>query len=433
MQSSSSEHTHSWYADTRKTDQTWPVLQEHLEADICIVGAGFTGVNCAIEMADRGYKVVLLEARRVGWGASGRNGGELIRGIGHDLDQFSNTLGHDGVLALKKMGTEALELVKDRIATHRIDCDLVLGYADLGTHTKHIKELEQELDSLQAIDYPHPLRLLEPSELKEQVVNSDFYTGALVDEGSGHLHPLNLLLGEVQLAEKLGVKIFEQSAVSELVKDERPLVKTDKGSVRSDRVILACNGYLDPTLESWLGGKILPAGSYVIATEPLTDEVCERLMPGRKAVADMRLTLDYYRISQDNRLIFGGLCTYTGKDPKNIATALAPNIAKVFPQLGQVAIDYQWGGMLGIGANRLPQIGHLPDCPAIYFAQAYAGHGVNATHLAAKVLAEHLSGETSERYQLFASINHMTFPGGRLLRAPLLATGMLWHRLKEFF
>lgn len=428
---SPTEHTSSWYAATRNIQRTWPELQEQLDVDICIVGAGFTGVNSAIELAQRGFSVALLEARRVGWGASGRNGGELIRGIGHDLDQFRNTLGDTGVLALKKMGTEALEIVKQRIQEHQIDCDLVLGYADLGTDAKHRKELDDELASLKAIDYPHRLTILEPAELKQQVVNSDFYTGALVDEGSGHLHPLNLLLGEAQVAEHLGVKIFEHSAVVELIKGDRPKVKTAKGLISCSKVILGCNGYLNPDLEPWLGGKVLPAGSYVIATEPLPHALCETLMPGRKAVADMRTALDYYRISRDNRLIFGGLCTYTGKDPKNIAAALGPNIAKVFPQLGKVKIDYQWGGMLGIGANRLPQIGQLPDCPAIYFAQAYAGHGVNATHLAAKVLAEHISGETDERYQLFASVSHMTFPGGRLLRAPLLATGMLWHQFKE--
>ena len=430
---SETEHTSSWYAATRKVDKIWPPLQEVLVFDVCIVGAGFTGVNSAIELAQRGYKVALLEARRVGWGASGRNGGELIRGIGHDLDQFHNTLGEEGVMALKKMGTEALEIVKERIQTHQINCDLVLGYADLGTNAKHRKALDEELESLHAINYPHPLRILEPSELKQQVVDSDFYTGALVDEGSGHLHPLNLLLGEVLVAEQLGVKIFEQSAVIELIKGDRPLVKTAQGSIHCDRVILACNGYLNPDLEPWLGGKVLPAGSYVVATEPLPDALCSQLMPGRKAVADMRTTLDYYRISQDNRLIFGGLCTYTGRDPKNIAAALLPNIEKVFPQLDKVKIDYQWGGMLGIGANRLPQIGQLPDCPAIYFAQAYAGHGVNATHLAAKVLAEKISTENDQRYALFAKVNHMTFPGGRHLRAPLLATGMLWHRIKELF
>lgn len=427
------EHTASWYAATRNIQRIWPALETSINADICVIGAGFTGVNSAIELAQRGYTVVLLEARRVGWGASGRNGGELIRGIGHDLDQFYNSLGAEGVLALKKMGTEALELVKERIYSHQIDCDLVLGYADLGTNAKHRKALDEELESLQAIDYPHSLRLLEPTELKQQVVDSDFYTAALVDEGSGHLHPLNLLLGEINLAEQLGVQIFEQSAVVKLDKGERPIVKTTQGEVRCDRVILACNGYLNPELDPWLGGKILPAGSYVVATEPLSDTLCEQLMPGRKAVADLRTTLDYYRISQDNRLIFGGLCTYTGKDPKNIAAALHPNINKVFPQLGDVKIDYQWGGMLGIGANRLPQIGQLPDCPAIYFAQAYAGHGVNATHLAARLLAETISDEADERYRLFAQINHMTFPGGRLLRAPLLATGMLWHQLKEIF
>lgn len=432
MSRSNNRHAPSWYAATCNSILEFPELKGEHQADICVLGGGFTGVNTAIELSQRGYSVILLEANRIGWGASGRNGGELIRGIGHGLDQFRHQIGDEGVHQLKLMGIEALEIVKQRITDHDIACDLTLGYSDLATRPRHMQALEEDFQELQALNYPHALKLVDKSGLKEEVVNSDFYLGGMIDEGSGHLHPLNLVLGEAAVAQSLGARLYENSAVTQIIKGDRPQVLTAAGRVTCDRLVMAANGYLPSQLEPWLGGKILPAGSYIVVTEPLGDDVCRQLMPRNMAVADLRIELDYYRITADKRLLFGGLCTYTGKDPKNIAAALQPNIRKVFPQLGDVRIDYQWGGMLGIGANRLPQIGQLPDCPSIYFAQAYAGHGLNASHLAAKVVGEAISGEL-DRFNLFARVPHMTFPGGDRLRSPLLATGMLWYKFKDLF
>ena len=426
-----SEHTASWYAATATPEQQWPQLQESLDTQICVLGGGFTGVNTALELAERGFNVVLLEAHRIGWGASGRNGGELIRGIGHGLEQFSRQIGQEGILRFKQMGFEAVDIVKERIRRFDIACDYRPGYADLATRPSHMQALEEDLKDLQAMNYPHRLQLLDAAELKHQVVNSDFYVGGLVDEGSGHLHPLNLVLGEACAATDLGVQIYEQSAVVKIHKTERPRVETALGSVVCDRLVIAANGYLNPDLEPWLGGKLLPAGSYILVTEPLDATQVETLMPGGHAVADLRVELDYYRFTPDNRLLFGGLCTYSGKDLNNPSQQLLPHLHRVFPQLGKVKVAYQWGGMLGIGANRLPQVGCLPDCPSVYFAQAYAGHGLNASHMTARVLAEAFSGDTA-RYDLFASVQHMTFPGGKWLRSPLLAAGMAWYRLREF-
>lgn len=425
-----SEHTASWYAATATDQQQWPPLQESLDTQICVLGGGFTGVNTALELAERGFKVVLLEAHCIGWGASGRNGGELIRGIGHGLEQFSRQIGQEGIRRFKQMGFEAVDIVKERIQRFDIACDYRPGYADLATRPSHMRALEEDLQDLQAMNYPHRLQLLDAAELKDQVVNSDFYVGGLVDEGSGHLHPLNLVLGEAKAAADLGVQIYEQSAVVKIHKGERPRVETALGSVVCDRLVIAANGYLNPDLEPWLGGKLLPAGSYILVTEPLDSTQVQALMPGGHAVADLRVELDYYRFTPDNRLLFGGLCTYSGKDLNNPSQQLLPHLHRVFPQLGDVKVAYQWGGMLGIGANRLPQVGCLPDCPSIYFAQAYAGHGLNASHMTARVLAEAFSGDAA-RYDLFASVQHMTFPGGKWLRSPLLAAGMAWYRLKE--
>ncbi|MGI2259367.1 NAD(P)/FAD-dependent oxidoreductase [Shewanella sp. GXUN23E] len=421
----------SFYYATAKELTQHPSLEASVDTDVCIVGGGFTGVNTAIELAQLGYKVVLLEAHRIGWGASGRNGGELIRGIGHNLEQFESTIGKEGIRAIKQMGLEAVDIVKQRITNHHIDCDLQMGFCDLAMKPRHMQELQDEIDDLRALGYRHELRLLPKSELHE-VIGSNRYQGGLLDMGSGHLHPLNLVLGEARVAKQLGVEIYEHSAATEIIKGDTVRVKTASGQVNSRFLVLAGNAYIGHKLEPHIGGKVLPAGSYLLATEPLPQSVCEQIIPHNMAFADMSIALDYFRLSADNRLLFGGLCTYSGKDPKDICRALRPNMERVFPRLKGVNIEYEWGGMIGIGANRMPQIGQLPDSPNIYFAQAYSGHGVNATHMAARVLAEAINNQTA-RFDIFAAIQHMTFPGGPALRSPILAAGMLYHRMKDLF
>ncbi|GIU22400.1 FAD-binding oxidoreductase [Shewanella schlegeliana] len=427
----SDQYPASYYFATARELHQSPRLEEVLDVDVCVVGGGFSGINTAIELAQKGFSVALLEAKRIGWGASGRNGGELIRGIGHDVSQFQNIIGSEGVKAIEQMGFEAVNIVRQRVAEHNIDCNLQMGYCDLAIRPRHMRELEEDFEHLNSIGYGHNMTLLDKSRIGE-VIGSDFYQGALVDMASGHLHPLNLALGEARVARSLGVKTYEYSAAHKIVKGDKPKVITEHGEVNCQYLVLAGNAYLGLDLEENIGSKILPAGTYVLATEPLTQEQCDAIIPQNMAFADLRVDLDYYHLSEDNRLLFGGLCTYSGKDPKDIEAALRPNIEKVFPQLKGVRIDYEWGGMMGIGANRLPQIGRLPDAKNIFYAQAYAGHGVNATHMAAKLIAEAITTQ-AERFDIFAKVPHMTFPGGPHLRSPMLAMGMLYHRFKDIF
>ncbi|WP_028241387.1 NAD(P)/FAD-dependent oxidoreductase [Stutzerimonas azotifigens] len=422
-------HAPTYYAASANRDLRCPSLEGDCQTDVCIVGGGFTGLNTAIELAERGLSVVLLEARRIGWGASGRNGGQLIRGVGHDLDRFMPILGEEGVDELKRMGFEAVDIVRERIARYAIDCDLTWGYCDLATKPRHLKGFEEEYAELKRLGYPHELRRVSRRNLGE-VVGSTRYLGGLVDMGSGHLHPLNLALGEAAAARSLGVRLFEQSAVQRIDHGPKVRVHTAGGCVQADTLVLACNAYLDG-LEPRLAGKVLPAGSYIIATERLPEALCNELLPQNMAVCDQRVALDYFRLSADRRLLFGGACHYSGRDPKDIAAYMQPKMLEVFPQLVGIAIEYQWGGMIGIGANRLPQIGRLPGQPNVYYAQAYSGHGLNATHLAARLLGEAIGGQQAGRFDLFAKVPHKTFPGGPLLRSPLLALGMLWYRLKD--
>ena len=424
-----SQHTASYYAASSLPQPDHPVLQGEHVADVCVVGGGFTGLNTALELAERGMSVILLEAHKIGWGASGRNGGQLIRGVGHGLEQFEGIIGKDGVRQMKLMGLHAVEIVRQRVERFNIACDLTWGYCDLANKPRDLEGFAEEADELRSLGYRHETRLLQANEVRS-VVGSDRYVGGFVDMGSGHLHPLNLALGEAGAAAQLGVKLFEHSAVTRIDYGPQVRVHTAQGSVRANSLVLGCNAYLKD-LNPQLSGKVLPAGSYIIATEPLSEAQAHALLPQNMAVCDQRVALDYYRLSADRRLLFGGACHYSGRDPQDIAAYMRPKMLEVFPHLKDVKIDFQWGGMIGIGANRLPQIGRLPDQPNVYFAQAYSGHGVNATHLAGKLLAEAISGQHSDGFDLFANVPHITFPGGKYLRSPLLALGMLWHRLKE--
>jgi len=423
------EHARSYYAASAHDLPRRPALNADLAVDVCVIGGGFTGVNTAIELAQRGLSVVLLEARRIGWGASGRNGGQLIRGIGHDVSGFARYVGADGVRYMERAGIDSVALVGERIRQHAIDCDLRWGFCELANTPAQFAAFGDELANLHSLGYSHETRLVAAADMAE-VVGSDIYAGGLVDMGSGHLHPLNLVLGEARVAEALGVRIFEQSPVLELIHGDSVQVRCASGTVRADHLVLACNAHLEE-LEPKLSGKVLPAGSYIVTTEPLAEDVARRLIPQNLALCDQKVGLDYYRLTADRRLLFGGACHYSGRDPADIAAYMRPKVLKVFPQLADVRIDYQWGGKIGISANRFPQVGRLSQHPNVYYAQGYSGHGLNVTHWCAKLLGEAIHAGRSQGFDVFSAVPHMTFPGGKALRSPLLALGMFWYRLKE--
>lgn len=423
------DHAPSYYAATRNQSLKLPALEGDVQVDVCIIGGGFTGLNTAIELRQRGLSVALLEAHQVGWGASGRNGGQLIRGVGHDLDQFEKTLGREGVRDLKRMGIEAVQIVRQRVEAFNIDCDLTWGYCDLANKPAHLDQFRADREESLELGYPHDLTIIEPGQM-HTVVGSDCYVGGMSDAGSGHLHPLNLALGEAKAALELGAQLFEHSYVTRIDFGPVVTVHAARGRVRAGQLVIGCNAYIG-SLHRQLSGTVIPAGSYVIATEPLGEERAARLIPQNMALCDQRVALDYYRLSADKRLLFGGACHYSGRDPADIEAYMRPKMLKVFPELADVRVEYQWGGMIGIGANRLPQIGKLPEHNNVFYSQAYSGHGVNATHLAARILAEAVTGQASRGFELFSRVPHMHFPGGQRFRAPLLAMGMAWQQLKE--
>ncbi|MCF4998839.1 FAD-dependent oxidoreductase [Pseudomonas syringae] len=424
------DHTRSYYAASARAGTPYPALDGDLTADVCVIGGGFTGVNTAIELAQRGLSVILLEGRRIGWGASGRNGGQLIRGIGHEVEGFARYVGNDGVRYLQRAGIDSVELVRQRINGNAIECDLRWGFCELANTKAQFAAFKAEQDDLAQLGYAHETHLVDAGQIRQQVVNSNAYAGGLIDMGSGHLHPLDLVQGEARLAASLGVKIFEQTQVLEVIHGATVQLRCAGGMVRAGSLVLGCNAHLDE-LEPALSGKVLPAGSYIIATEPLPADMATQLIPQNLALCDQKVGLDYYRLSADRRLLFGGACHYSGKDPADIAAYMRPKMLKVFPHLTDVAIDFQWGGKIGITANRFPQVGRLKQHPNVFYAQGYSGHGLNVTHWCAKLLSEAIYAGHSQGMDVFSAVPHMTFPGGPALRSPLLALGMFWYRLRE--
>ncbi len=419
------EHVDSYYAASAHERTGYPALAGDVRADVAVVGAGFTGISAALSLAERGYDVAVLEANRVGWGASGRNGGQLIDGF-VDTGKIEARLGAEAANMAYRMGLECRDLVVERIRRYGIDCDLKFGFVDLALKPRDIDSFRREIDRKIRLNYPHKMQFV-PKEEMPSIVGSARYIGGLVNEGNGHLHPLNLCIGEARAAVSLGVRIFERSSVTRIRHGSCAILETAQGTVQAKKVVLAGNAYLGRT-EPKLFGAVIPAGSYVIATERLDPALAHELLPQDMAACDQRVALDYFRLSADKRLLFGGLCNYSGRDPVSIRATLQPNMLRVFPQLRDARIDYEWGGYIAISINRIPQLGRIGENS--YYAQGYSGHGLAPSHLAGKIIADAIGGDL-ERFDVFERIGHWKLPGGKWFANPALALGMLYYRMKE--
>ena len=422
-----SEHTASYYAASAHDYAAYPPLQGEHRCDVAIVGAGFSGVNTALELAERGYSVIVLEANRVGWGATGRNGGQVVGGIGERIEQFEKAIGQQGIRAIYDMGIECCEIIRQRVADYAIDCDLTWGYCDVAIKPRQWQALIEEQSYQQQMGYPYPLQLLDADTLRDQVGSTRYIGGLFNPRGFGHLHPLNLCLGEAHAASRQGTRIFEQSRVNRLVRTPKPRLYTEDGQVVADYAVLCGNAYLG-NLVPELAARVLPTNSSMIATAPLDQTQIDNTLPNNVAVCDLNTVLDYFRLSADKRLLFGGLANYTGLQPNNIAAVMRKKMLAVFPDLHALSIDYAWSGQIGIGRNRMPQLQRLTD--TIYTIQGFAGHGVAPSHMLARLTTELIAGQ-AERFDVFAKIKHPPFPGGYLLRQPMLALGMLYHRVMD--
>ena len=417
------EHTGSYYAATVNKVTDYPILKGEVRADVCIIGAGFTGVSAALALSELGYEVCVLEANRVGWGASGRNGGQLIWGVGGE----QKFIGRDPGLAdlMWDMGWRGHEIIRDRVKRYSIDCDLKDGYVDVAIKKRHLLDLEAAEERLIRRNFQYKHKLLSSSETSE-ALGTDVYIGAHLNMANGHLHPLNLCIGEATAAESLGARFFEQSPAEDIKYGDIVKVSTPQGFVKADFVLLAGNAY--QWVEKSLRQRFLPVRSFVVATEPLSDDLLETVNPSDWAVCDPNFLLEYFRLSADKRLLFGNRFRYVGDDKDIIVANHLPKMLRIYPQLENIRIDYGWGGKIAVTTNRVPQLGRLS--PNVFFSHAYSGHGVNVTHLAGEVIAQAIDG-TMDRFDVLSSMPSMRLPGVTLFGDAMVSLGVLYYGLKD--
>ncbi|MFC3533097.1 NAD(P)/FAD-dependent oxidoreductase [Vogesella facilis] len=420
-------HAPSYYVATAVPWEPGEALQGVVECDVCVVGGGLAGVSAALNLAEQGLQVVLLEASRIGFGASGRNGGQVIAGFACDMDTLRGQLGDAAARQMWRMSLEAVEIIEQRVRQHDIACDWTRGYCTAAVKPAHFQDLlGWQREAQDFYGYEH-YQLWEREQLAAMLA-SDRYQGGLFDPLAGHIHPLNYLLGLAQAARQAGVRIYEQTPVLRYDDGAAPLVHSAAGSVRCRQLVLACNAYVG-ALSGKLENRIMPVGTYVIATEALGEERARSLIGNNMAVCDTNFVLDYYRLSGDRRMLFGGKVSYSGREPADLAAKMRKDMLRVFPQLADVKVEYAWGGFCDITMNRAPDFGRL--AANVYYAQGFSGHGVAVTGLAGKVIAEAIAGDDS-RLALFERLRHRAFPGGKLLRTPALVLGMGWYRLQDY-
>lgn len=422
---SRADHVDSWYAASAPEFPVQPELQGSHSADVCILGAGITGLSTAIELAEAGFSVIVLEAHRVAWGASGRSGGQAIFGFGCDQSKITAEVGLATSQKMFDWSIEGIDLIKKRCVQYAIDCDWRDLHAHVPIKARHLTELKTLQQDL-AENFNYSLLWWDQQQL-QQVMPNKRYLGALVDPRSGHLHPLKYTQGLAKAALSLGVKIFEQSKVTRLDRNAKPVFKTRHGEVHCDFAVLAGNAYVHGIAPE-LDDKIMPVGTYIGATEVLGEHRARSLIANDMAVADVNWALDYFRLSSDHRLLFGGRASYSTLPPPNLSGTLRRRMTRVFPSLSDVKMDYVWGGYVDISLNRAPHWGRLTD--NIYFAQGFSGHGIAATGLAGRIISEAIRGQAG-RLDVFAGISHRNFPGGRALRTPLLVAAMAWFKLRD--
>lgn len=419
------DHPNSYYAATATPSPPRPPLADHIEADVCVLGGGYTGLSTALFLAEQGLRVALLEAVRIGFGASGRNGGQIVNSYSRDLDTVERNTHPREAQLIGSMAFEGSQIIRERVARYQIACDLKEGGIFAAITPRQMQHLQQQQALWQRYGY-FDTELLDQQSLR-RLVDSPRYVGGLLDKTGGHIHPLNLALGEARAIEQLGGCIYEHSPVTHI--EQGPIIQahTPKGSVRAPFMVVAGNAYLGNLVPA-LSGKSMPCGSQMIATEPLSDTLAQSLLPEGQCVEDCNYLLDYYRLSADNRLIYGGGVSYGAKDPANIEACIRPKLIQTFPQLKGIKIDYAWTGNFLLTLSRLPQVGRLGN--NLYYSQGCSGHGVTYTHVAGKVLAEAIQGQ-AERFDAFASLPHYPFPGGQHFSVPLTALGAFYYDLRD--
>lgn len=393
-----------------------------VQTDVCVIGAGYAGLSAALDLRAKGFSVIVVDAHEPGWGASGRNGGQCLVGFAKD-DTIVDQLGEDAKRAWR-MTVDAVSLVRERIGRYSIDCDFTAGYLTVATQTKRIPELREWMETVtKRFDYSH----LSWVEDANDYIDTDHYLSGVHDSFSGHLHPLKYCLGLADAARRAGVTIHAHTPVTKIVDGAKPKVRTEFGDIDCSFVVVAGNASIGKVLPT-VHDRIAPVGSFIIATERMDPDRATSLVRDRAAVCDNNFFLDYFRVSADDRLIFGGRATTAFMPPEAVAPTLHQRMLTVYPHLADLKIDYAWGGYVDVTRNRAPDFGRIS--PTIYYLQGFSGHGVALTGMAGRITAEAIAGQAN-RFDLLARIRHQRFPGGSAMRRPVLEIGFLYHRLRE--
>jgi len=420
------EHIDSYYAHSANFSPERPPLVGNHEADVCVVGGGFSGLSAAIHLARLGRKVTLLEGARIGWGASGRNGGQIVNGLNASLDTIGKRYGADTANFVGSMVQEGASVIRGFVNDFDIQCDIKPRNIYVAFNARQMRDLEAK-QRLWATHGMNDHELLDADALRQHV-GSSVYCGGMIDHSGGHLHPLNLALGEAAALERLGGVIHEQSRVSRIESpDTHPEVFTEGGTIRCKTLIVCGNAYLGNSVPK-LAPRVMPVSTQVMATEPLSDELAHEILPSDSCVEDVRYILDYYRLSADKRLLFGGGTVYGGTDPADVEAKLRPHMEKVFPQLKSTKVTHAWSGNFALSFSRVPQLGKLGN--NTFFAMGYSGHGVTGSHLFGRLLSEAVSGDT-DRFDRFARLPWYPFPGGQRFRAQYSTVGSWWYSLRD--
>lgn len=418
-------HVPSYYAATAVSYGPRPALLGGTQADVVVVGGGFTGLSAALSAAEAGFSVVLVEARRIGWGASGRNGGQMIPGMRWSAIDLVEHFGEDRAKPLIEIGLAATNSVRNRIERHAIACDLRDGHFHAAWKPAHLEEMRRERDLLQRLVGYDAISLVERGDVGDYVATRAYH-GGVYDPNGGHLHPLNYAIGLAQAAEAAGVRIFENTPAASIDHGSPVKVVTPEGEITAKYGVLACDAEIG-ALEPKFGQVMMPVVNYNVTTKVLGEAEARALIPSNASVAESRFVLNYYRLTADNRLIFGGGEKYSPRPPRDIKAFVRPHIEQIFPQLAGVELEHAWGGTIGVTMNRLPQFGRIGNS---FFAHGYSGHGVLLTTLAGELIAEAMRG-SAERFDVLAALPTTHFPGGPLLRHPLYVLGMLWYALRD--
>jgi gamma-glutamylputrescine oxidase len=420
----------SYYEASAVRPPAGPPLAGSIEADVCVLGAGLAGLSAALELAGRGYSVVVLERDRVASGASGRNGGQVIAGFGSDgEDAIEEQFSPEDARRAWDISMQGLQLVQDRMRQHSIDCDYRPGYLTLATSARRARELKERVEHM-AARYGHAQQWLDDAAIGDWVASQRYWGGAF-DPLSGHLHPLKYALGIARAARAAGVRIFEHSEVIGLERGDRPVVRTAQGNVKCRFVLLAGNFYLGEygqAIAPELAERIVPVVTYIVATEPMAPERADALIRGRAACSDNNHMLDYFRLSADNRLLFGGGDSATPEPAEQVKGRMRKRMLEVFPQLSDLGLAFAWGGFCDVSLNMAPDFGRLGQ--NLYYLQGFSGHGIGTTGIAGKLVAEVIAGQ-AERFDLLSRIRHQALPGGTILRRPALTLAMTYYRLLD--